>query len=47
MLLHPLTLRPSLGWGATKVDLELVLHSLSTGITGDHLRHSPLHLQVC
>lgn len=46
MLLHPHTPRPSQGWGATKVDLEVVLHSPSTGIMGDRLRHSTLHQQV-
>lgn len=46
MLLHPRTPRPNPGWGATKVDLELVLHSPSTGTMGDHLRRSTLRQQV-
>lgn len=46
MLLHPHTPRPSQGWGATKVDLELVLHSPSMGTMGDSLSHAPLHQQV-
>lgn len=46
MLLHRHTPRPSQGWGATKVDLGLVLHSPSTGTMGDHLSECPLHQRV-
>lgn len=49
MWLHPLTLRPSPGWGATQGDMaHLVLHSLSTGIMGDQHKLIILHRQqVC
>lgn len=49
MLLHPRTPRPSTGWGATKVDMGVVLPSPCTGIMEDRLRHSPLHqlVKVC